>query len=94
MRRSSFPGGLSANPALPYALRMATKPEAPGPGPEGERPRILSSSTVLPAAGIGVIAALLAAQEHAPWSVGIVVAVVVTLAVIGMIAFKRAFYGD
>jgi hypothetical protein len=70
---------------------MATKSEA---DPGEERPRVLSRSTVVPAAGIGVIAAIIAAQEHAPWSVGGIVAVTVTLVVIGMIALKRAFHGD
>jgi hypothetical protein len=74
-----------------YARRMATKSEA---DPVEARPRVLSRSTVAPAAGIGVIAAIIAAQEHAPWSVSVIVAVTVPLVVVGMIALKRAFHGD
>ncbi len=69
---------------------MATKPAADG----AKRPRILTRSTVLPAFGVGLITAFLADQEHAPFPVGLIVGVVVAGAVIGMIALKRAFYGD
>ncbi len=78
-----------ARPALPYAQRMATKSAAA----ETKRPR-LTRSIVLPALGIGLITAILAVQEHAPFLVGIVVGVAVAGVVIGMIALKRAFYGD
>ena len=71
---------------------MATKPTADAD--DAKRPRIVSRSTVLPAAGIGLITVILAAQEHAPFPIAVVVGVVVTLVVIGMIALKRAFYGD
>lgn len=75
---------------------MATKP------PAGDversrsrtRPRILTRSTVLPAAGIGLVTLILAAQEHAPFPIAVVVGVAVMFVVIGMIALKRAFYGD
>ena len=77
-------------PALPYALRMATKPAAA----DSKRPRVLTRSTVLPALGIGLVTALLAVQEHAPLPVGVVVGLAVAGVVIGMIAIKRAFYGD
>ncbi len=79
-----------ARPALPYAQRMATKSAAA----ETKRPRLLTRSIVLPALGIGLITAILAVQEHAPFLVGIVVGVAVAGVVIGMIALKRAFYGD
>jgi hypothetical protein len=69
---------------------MATKP-APA---DAERPRVLTRSLVLPACGIGLVTAILAVQEHAPLLVGIVVGVAVALVVVGMIAVKRAFYGD
>ena len=77
---------------LPYARRMATKPTADSV--KRPRPRILSRSTVLPAAGIGLITLILAVQEKAPFLIAVVVGVAVTLVVIGMIALKRAFYGD
>ncbi|HEV2347108.1 MAG TPA: hypothetical protein VGS97_23620 [Actinocrinis sp.] len=96
VQRLSFSGlsgsGLSVFRPLPYARRMATKPTANDV--KRPRPRVLSRSTVLPATGIGVITVILAAQEHAPFPIAVVVGVVVTLAVIGMIALKRAFYGD
>lgn len=69
---------------------MATKPAAAEP----KRPRIFSRSTVPPALGIGLITAILAVQEHAPFPVGVIVGVAVAGVVIGMIALKRAFYGD
>jgi hypothetical protein len=69
---------------------MATKPAAD----DAQRPRILSRSTVLPAAGIGLITAVLAAQEHAPLAVAAVVGVAIALVVIGMIAFKRIYRRD
>lgn len=81
--------GLSVFTTLPYARRMATKPTA-----DVKRPRIFSRSTVLPATGIGLITLILAAQEHASFPIAVVVGVAVTLVVIGMIALKRAFYGD
>ena len=58
------------------------------------RPRILTRPVVLPAAGIGVITLILALQEHASFPIAVVVGIAVTLVVIGMIALKRAFYGD
>ena len=58
------------------------------------RPRILSRSIVLPAAGIGVITVVLAAQDGASFPIALVVGIAVTAVVIGMIALKRAFYGD
>ena len=84
------PRPFRARPTLPYALRMATKPAAAAP----KRPRILTRSTVLPAFGIGLVTALLAVQEHAPFLIGIVVGLAVAGVVIGMIALKKAFYGD
>ena len=69
---------------------MATKPAAA----KTSRPRILTRSTVLPALGIGLVTAILAAQERAPIGVGVVVGLTVAGVVIGMIALKRAFYGD
>jgi mannose/fructose/N-acetylgalactosamine-specific phosphotransferase system component IIC len=69
---------------------MANKPDAD----DEKRPPIFSRSNVLPAAGIGLITAFIADQEHAPFPVGFVVAVVVTLVVIGMLALKRGFHGD
>ncbi|HXR70663.1 hypothetical protein [Actinocrinis sp.] len=69
---------------------MATKPAAAAT----KRPRILTRSTVLPAVGIGLITALLAVQEHAPFLIGIVVGLAVAGVIIGMIALKRALYGD
>jgi len=100
MRRCAFPGTarfappasalFPARPALPYAQPMATKSAAEDP----KRPRLLTRSTVLPAFGIGLITAFLADQEHAPFPVGVIVGFVVTGVVIGMIALKRAFYGD
>lgn len=69
---------------------MATKSAAA----ETKRPRLLTRSIVLPALGIGLITAILAVQEHAPFLVGIVVGAAVAGVVIGMIALKRAFYGD
>ncbi|MBS2961947.1 hypothetical protein KGA66_02725 [Actinocrinis puniceicyclus] len=69
---------------------MPTKPATH----DAERPRVLTRSTVLPALGIGLIAAFLAGQEHAAFPVGVIVGLVVAGTVIGMIAFKRAFYGD
>lgn len=69
---------------------MATKPAAES----AKRPRILTRSTVLPASGVGLITAILAVQEHAPLPVGVVVGAVLTGVVLGMIALKRAFYGD
>ncbi|HEU5356788.1 MAG TPA: hypothetical protein VFU65_20130 [Actinocrinis sp.] len=69
---------------------MATKPAAAAT----KRPRILTRSTVLPAFGIGLITVLLAVQEHAPFLIGIVVGLAVVGVVIGMIALKRAMYGD
>ncbi len=75
---------------------MATKPT---PAPDGvkrpnPRPRVFSRSTVLPSAGIGLITAVLAAQESAPLPIAVVVGIAVALVVIGMIALKRGFYGD
>ena len=58
------------------------------------RPRILSRPVVVPAAGIGLITLLLAMQEGASFPIGIVVGVAVAFVVVGMIALKRAFYGD
>ena len=58
------------------------------------RPRILSRPIVLPAAGIGVITLILAMQEGASFPIALVVGVAVAFVVVGMIALKRAFYGD
>jgi fatty acid desaturase len=69
------------------------RPQQQAPQPR-QRPRILSRSTVLPAAGIGVVAAIVAVQDGAPWPVAVVVAVTVALVVIGMLAIKRGLYGD
>jgi hypothetical protein len=69
---------------------MATKPAAA----DTKRPRILTRSIVLPALGIGLITAILAVQEHAPFLIGVIVGLAVAGVVIGMIALKRAFYGD
>ena len=77
-------------PALPYAQRMATKPVAAAT----KRPRLMTRSNVLPALGIGLITAILAVQEHASFVIGIVVGLAVAGVIIGMIAVKRAFYGD
>lgn len=77
---------------------MATKPTADDvkrpASPPRRRPPVLTRSTVLPAAGIGLITLVLAAQEGAAIVIAIVVGVAVALMVIGMIALKRAFYGD
>lgn len=69
---------------------MATKPAAEGT----KRPRILTRSLVLPASGVGLITAILAIQEHAPAAAAVVIGFAVAAVVIGMIALKRAFYGD
>jgi hypothetical protein len=71
---------------------MATKRDA-SDDPD-ENPRVFSRPNVLSAFGIGLITAFLADQEHAPFPAGMVVAVIVSLAVLGMIALKRAFHRD
>jgi hypothetical protein len=76
---------------------MATKPPATKSSANDvkrPRPRILTRSTVLPAAGVGLITLILATQENASFPIAVVVGVAVTFVVIGMIALKRAFYGD
>lgn len=83
---------------------MATKPTAdrasdaerssPQPRPRPPRPPVFTRSTVLPAAGIGLVTLILAAQEGASIPIAIVVGVAVAAVVVGMIALKRAFYGD
>jgi urea transporter len=71
---------------------MATKPD---PADDTDaNPGVFSRSNVLSAFGIGLITAFLADQEHAPFPVGVIVAVVVALTVLGMIALKRAFRRD
>lgn len=83
--------------------RMATKPTAVKSGGTTKstakdvkrpRPPILTRAVVLPAVGIGLITLLLAMQEDASFPIALVVGVAVALVVIGMIALKRAFYGD
>jgi hypothetical protein len=85
--------------------RMATKPTAvkstgttKPTAADGKRPRrrlqVFTRPVVLPAAGIGLVTLILAMQEGASFLIALVVGVAVTFAVIGMIAFKRAFYGD
>jgi len=61
---------------------------------ERSRPALFSRSVALPAAGVGLVTLILAVQEDASFPIAIVVGVAVTLVVIGMIALKRAFYGD
>lgn len=79
------------------ATSAAVKPTADDPKrPQSRprpRPRVFSRSTVLPAAGIGLITLILAMQEDASFPIAVVVGVAVTLVVIGMIAARRAFYG-
>jgi hypothetical protein len=75
-----------------YAHRMATKP--PAGDVKRTRARVLTRSTLLPAAGIGVITLILALQEKASFAIAVVVGVAVALVVVGMIALKRGFYGD
>lgn len=73
---------------------------AASPTDETERSRsrsrqnLFSRSVALPAAGIGLVTLILAMQENASFPVAGVVGVAVTFVVIGMIALKRAFYGD
>jgi hypothetical protein len=86
--RISFP----VSSLVAYAHRMATKPSASDV--KRPRPRVLTRSTVLPAAGIGVITLILAMQEKASFPIALVVGVAVALVVVGMIALKRGFYGD
>ncbi len=88
------PRSLLSEAELSYARRMVTKPTPAADDGKQSQPRILSRSTVLPAAGIGLITAVLAAQEHASAPIAIVVGLAVALVVIGMIAVKRAFYSD
>ncbi len=88
---------LSGLVTLPYAQRMATKSEvtkSETDDGDAAQPPLFSRSTVAPAAGVGLVVAILATQEHAPLPVAAIVAVAVTLVVIGMIALKRAFRGD
>ncbi len=82
---------------MAYALPMATKPatvKRDASDDPDENPRVFSRSNVLSAFGIGLITAFLADQEHAPFPAGMVVAVIVSFAVLGMIALKRAFHRD
>lgn len=74
----------------PAVKPTADDPERPQSRP---RPRVLSRSTVLPAAGIGLITLVLAMQDGASFPIAVVVGAAVTLVVIGMIAARRAFYG-
>jgi hypothetical protein len=71
-----------------------TKPTANDVQRSRPRPRILSRAVMLPAAGIGLITLILAMQEGAPFPIALVVGVAVAFVVVGMIALKRAFYGD
>jgi hypothetical protein len=89
--RNSTAGGKAAQntPAPSGPAKNGAARDTPA-----ERPRVFARSTVVPALGIGLITALLAAQEHAPFPVVLIVACVVALVVVGMIALKRAFYGD
>jgi hypothetical protein len=71
---------------------MRTKPTTADAKPS--RPAVFSRSIVVPAVGIGVVTLILAMQENASFPIALVVGVAVALVVIGMIALKRAFYGD
>lgn len=75
----------------------AAKPNAPkttADDAKRSRPGLLSRSIVVPAVGIGAVTLILAMQENASFPIALVVGVAVALVVIGMIALKRAFYGD
>jgi len=81
---------------------MATKPNTRGDAAAAartdtdapRRPRLLTRTTLLPAAGIGLVTALLAAQQHAPAGAAVVVGVTVALVVVGMIALRRGYRGE
>jgi len=77
--------------------RTATKPPAAKSTPDEvtrSRPGLFSRSIAPPAAGIGLVTLILAMQEGASFPIAVVVGVAVAFVVIGMIALKRAFYGD
>jgi len=56
----------------------------------GPRPDYLRT-TLGPAAGVGVVAAIIAAQEGAGALGAVAVAVAITLVIVGMLALKRRF---
>lgn len=69
---------------MPYALAMASEP----------RPDYLRTTLrkdVGPAAGVGVVAAIIAAQEGAGVLGAIAVAIAIALVIVGMLALKRRF---
>ena len=63
---------------------MATRPRP-------EYPRTTLRKNVGPAAGVGLIAAVIAAQEGAGALGAVAVAVAITLVIVGMLALKRRF---
>lgn len=63
---------------------MATRPQP-------EYPRTTPRKNVGPAAGVGLIAAVIAAQEGAGALGAVAVAVAITLVIVGMLALKRRF---
>jgi uncharacterized membrane protein len=89
----------STSASTKTTVRIETKARSensrtPADAAASPRPRVLSRSTVLPAAGIGLVTALLAAQEHAPAVGAVVAGVAVAFVVIGMIALKRVYRGE
>jgi len=92
-RTAAKPTAVKSSMASSAAGRPAAADSAAGDA-ERSRPALFSRSIALPAAGIGLVTLILAMQEGASFPIGIVVGVAVTLVVIGMIALKRAFYGD
>ena len=70
-------------------VRMPTKPSAE-PAPTAGALR----ANALPSAGVGAVMGVLAGTEGAPWWIALVMALVGAGAVLGMLALKKAFYGD
>jgi len=69
---------------LPYALAMTSEP----------RPDYLRTTLrkdVGPATGVGVVAAIIAAQEGAGVLGSVAVAIAITLVIMGMLVLKRRF---
>jgi len=74
---------------------MPTRSPAPtDPSGRPARPPRLQRADLAPSAGVGAIMGFLAATEGAGAAYGTVIGVVGCVAVLGMLALKRAFYGS
>lgn len=60
-------------------------------GPRPEHPRTTLRKDVGPAAGVGVVAAIIAAQEGAGVLGSVAVAIAIALVITGMLVLKRRF---